>query len=86
MATIRISNHAMIDGDDRAAATNMAAGAEGDSKLPSAIGRSRGGLTTKIVALVDALGNLARFILLPGQPGTIASASIMLYSKSGSSP
>ena len=32
-----------------------------------AIGRSRGGLTTKIVALVDALGNLARFILLPGQ-------------------
>ena len=32
-----------------------------------AIGRSRGGLTTKIVALVDALGNLARFLLLPGQ-------------------
>jgi hypothetical protein len=32
-----------------------------------AIGRSRGGLTTKIVALVDALGNLARFTLLPGQ-------------------
>ena len=31
-----------------------------------AIGRSRGGLTTKIVALVDALGNLARFVLLPG--------------------
>ena len=32
-----------------------------------AIGRSRGGLTTKIVALVDALGNVARFVLLPGQ-------------------
>src|SRR3954469_11073299 len=32
-----------------------------------AIGRSRGGLTTKIVALVDALGNLVRFNLLPGQ-------------------
>jgi hypothetical protein len=32
-----------------------------------AIGRSRGRLTTKIVALVDALGNLARFVLLPGQ-------------------
>ena len=31
-----------------------------------AIGRSRGGLTTKIVALVDALGNLTRFLLLPG--------------------
>ncbi len=24
-------------------------------------------MTTKIVALVDALGNLARFVLLPGQ-------------------
>jgi hypothetical protein len=31
-----------------------------------AIGRSRGGLTTKIVALVDALGTLVRFVLLPG--------------------
>ena len=30
-----------------------------------AIGRSRGGLTTKIVALVDGLGNLVRFVLLP---------------------
>jgi transposase len=32
-----------------------------------AIGRSRGGLTTTIVARVDPLGNLVRFILLPGQ-------------------
>ncbi|KPU84892.1 hypothetical protein JI58_00980 [Marinosulfonomonas sp. PRT-SC04] len=32
-----------------------------------AIGRSRGGLTTKIVALVDALGNLVKFLLLPGR-------------------
>jgi hypothetical protein len=32
-----------------------------------AIGRSRGGLTTKIVALLDVLGNLADFVLLPGQ-------------------
>jgi transposase len=32
-----------------------------------AIGRSRGGSTTKIVALTDALGNLVRFELLPGQ-------------------
>src|SRR5262245_9557559 len=31
-----------------------------------AIGKSRGGLTTKAVALVDALGNLVRFVLLPG--------------------
>src|SRR5919202_2212865 len=32
-----------------------------------AIGRSRGGLTAKIVALADALGTLVRFVLLPGQ-------------------
>jgi len=32
-----------------------------------AIGKSKGGLTTKILALTDALGNLARFVLLPGQ-------------------
>jgi transposase len=32
-----------------------------------AIGRSRGGLTSKIVALVDGLGNLVKFILMPGQ-------------------
>src|SRR3954449_4381446 len=41
-------------------------GAKGGTKT-QAIGRSRGGLTTKIVALVDALGTLVRFVLLPGQ-------------------
>jgi hypothetical protein len=32
-----------------------------------AIGRSRGGLTTKIHALVDALGNPVELMLTPGQ-------------------
>jgi len=32
-----------------------------------AIGKSKGGMTTKILALVDALGNLVHFVLLPGQ-------------------
>ena len=32
-----------------------------------AIGKSRGGITTKILALTDALGKLADFCLLPGQ-------------------
>jgi transposase len=32
-----------------------------------AIGKSKGGMTTKILALTDALGNLVRFVLLPGQ-------------------
>ena len=31
------------------------------------MGRSRGGITTKILALTDALGNLVDFCLLPGQ-------------------
>lgn len=31
-----------------------------------AIGRSKGGITIKILALTDALGNLIRFELLPG--------------------
>src|SRR6187397_2305963 len=31
-----------------------------------AIGRSKGGMTTKILALTDALGNLVRFVLMPG--------------------
>jgi transposase len=39
-------------------------GAKGGLK---AIGRSKGGMTTKILALTDALGNLVRFVLLPGQ-------------------
>jgi len=32
-----------------------------------AIGRSRGGVTTRILALTDALGTLVRFVPLPGQ-------------------
>lgn len=39
-------------------------GAEGGTQS-QAIGKSKGGLTTKIVALTDALGNLVRFVLLP---------------------
>ncbi len=31
------------------------------------VGRSRGGLTSKIVAVTDALGYSARFVILPGQ-------------------
>ena len=33
-----------------------------------AIGKPRGGVTTKILALSDALANLADFCLLPGKP------------------
>ena len=41
-------------------------GAKGGLRArPSA--SSKGGMTTKILALTDALGNLVRFVLLPGQ-------------------
>ena len=53
------------------------AGARGGTQN-QAIGRSRGGLTAKIVALVDALGNLVRFTLLPGQRHDIKSVDDLL--------
>lgn len=43
-----------------------------------AIGRSRGGLSTKIHALVDALGNPLRFLLTPGQAHDLAGADALL--------
>src|SRR3978361_1859024 len=63
--TTLIACPAMIDGTI-VTAHQKASGAKGGTEH-QAIGRSRGGLTTKIVALVDALGNLVRFVLLPGQ-------------------
>ena len=42
------------------------------------IGKSRGGLTTKIAALVDALGNLVRFVLLPGERHDITSFDVLM--------
>ncbi|MCV6546691.1 MAG: transposase, partial [Cohaesibacter sp.] len=43
-----------------------------------AIGKSRGGLTTKILALVDALGNLVRFSIMPGQCGETTGVSDLI--------
>jgi transposase len=42
------------------------------------LGRSRGGLTTKIHALADALGRPLRFILTGGQTGDITIAPALL--------
>ncbi|MCP4099744.1 MAG: IS5 family transposase [Planctomycetaceae bacterium] len=57
--------YAMIDGTI-VSVHQKASGAKGGPQN-QAIGCSRGGLSSKIVALVDALGNLVRFVLLPGQ-------------------
>jgi transposase len=51
-----------------------AAGYEKDSQNQEALGRSRGGFTTKIHALCDALGNPLKFILTPGQHNDITQA------------
>src|SRR3984893_18741628 len=45
-----------------------------------AIGRSRGGLTTKIHALVDALGNPVELMLTPGQAHDLACAEPLIES------
>ena len=63
--------YAMIEGPF-VLGPQKATGAKGGQN--QAIRRSRGGLTTKIVALVDALGNLVRFVLLPGQAHDIKGA------------
>lgn len=43
-----------------------------------ALGRSRGGYSTKIHALVDALGNPIAFVLSPGQDADISHAQELL--------
>ncbi len=45
------------------------------------IGKSRGGLTTKVPALVDALGNLANFLLLasPAYRAWLACSTTFCY-------
>src|SRR5882724_5081546 len=45
---------------------------------PQAIGRSRGGLTTKIHALVDALGNPVALMLTPGQAHDLTCVESLL--------
>jgi transposase len=69
--------YAMIDGTI-VRVHQQGTGARGGTHR-QAIGRSRGGLTTKIVALVDALGNLARFVLLLGQSHDIIGVKPLIH-------
>lgn len=43
-----------------------------------AVGKSRGGLSTKILAAVDALGNPLRLLLTPGQASEYEQAAAAL--------
>jgi transposase len=54
-----------------------AAGYTKNSQELQALGRSAGGFTTKIHAMVDALGNPLKFILTPGQKHDISQADAL---------
>lgn len=54
------------------------AGYQKDSQAQESQGRSKGGFSTKIHALVDALGNPLKFILTPGQRNDITQAESLL--------
>lgn len=55
-----------------------------ESQPQQALGRSRGGFSTKIHALVDALGNPLKFILSAGQRHEISQAEALIEDVLGS--
>jgi len=55
-----------------------AAGAAGSNAEAEALGRSKGGFTTKIHAITDALGNPLDFILTGGQASDVRQADALL--------
>lgn len=70
-------NHIMIDGT-YVHAHKHSAGARHTSGINQALGRSRGGFTSKIHAVVDALGNLLAFTVTAGQYSEYPQASHLL--------
>jgi len=68
--------YVMIDGTI-VRAHQKASGGEGGAESQG-LGRSKGGLTTKIVALVDALGYLVTLVILPGQRHDIVGVPPLL--------
>ena len=71
------NEYAMID-STIVRAHQHSAGAAKKDHADQAIGRSRGGLSTKIHALVDALGNPIGFPLTAGQAHDLAGADALL--------
>ena len=70
-------NPIMIDGT-YVHAHKHGAGARHTSGASQALGRSRGGFTSKIHAVVDALGNLTAFTITAGQSSGYSQASNLL--------
>jgi transposase len=71
------NEYAMIDATI-IRAHQHSAGAMGSSAEEEAIGRSAGGPSTKIHAVVDALGNPTLFFLTPGQSSDLEGADQLL--------
>jgi len=55
-----------------------------DSQDKEALGRSKGGFTTKIHAIVDALGNPLKLVLTAGQRHDITQANVLMENIKGS--
>ena len=70
-------NHIMIDGT-YVHAHKYSAGVRHTSGINQALGRSRGGFTSKIHAVVDALGNLIAFTVTAGQYSEYPQVSNLL--------
>lgn len=71
------NEYAMIDEPDCSRPPTQCWRKRGDAQK-EAIGRSRGGLSTKIHATVDALGNPLSFYLTPGQASDLEGADELL--------
>jgi len=61
-------------------AHSSAAGYKKDSGTSQALGRSKGGLTTKIHRVCEALGGTLKFTLTPGQHNDMTQASELVAS------
>ena len=71
------NEYAMID-STIVRAHQHSAGAKGSCAEQEKLGRSAGGLSTKIHAVVDALGNPTQFFLTPGQASDLQGADALL--------
>ncbi|NHN88858.1 hypothetical protein [Acetobacter conturbans] len=80
LATDRDNQYLMIDSSIVRAHQQAATGKGGRNQ---ALERSRGGLTTKLHMMADALGRLLRFIIIAGYVDDITQASTLLEEQTG---
>jgi transposase len=79
-APLRLFEHLAAEPDNEYAMIDSAIvrAHQHSAGAPQEIGRSKGGLSTKIHALVDALGNPLRFLLTPGQAHDLIGTDALL--------